>query len=187
MLATELLLKRTSCPKLQSPAPTTEQFNIIKSAALRVPDHAALKPWQFVVFQGEEALTKLGNIYADAAKKADPNCDESVISRAKQLPHRAPMVVVCIAKYSQHPKVPHVEQLVSAGCAVMAMQQAAFAQGLGGMWRTGSYTQNENVKEAFGLTKLDEIVGFLYLGTPSITVPEKSIPDHNNYFTEWSK
>lgn len=50
------------------------------------------------------------------------------IERSVQLPHRAPMIIVAIAKYIEHEKVPKVEQIASASCAVMAMQMAAVAQ-----------------------------------------------------------
>lgn len=57
------------------------------------------------------------------------------------------MIVIAIAKYQEHPKVPRIEQVQSAGCSVLAMQQAAFAQGLGGVWRTGYFAQSAAVKK----------------------------------------
>ena len=139
MNALELLLERQSDSKLTTPGPTSEQLEIIKQAALRAPDHAALKPWQFILVEGE-AREKLGEIYYQAALKN--NADEKTLERAKELPLRAPLIIICIAKYKPHAKVPRIEQVQSAGCAVMAMQQAAFAQGLAGVWRTGSYAQD---------------------------------------------
>ncbi|WP_199612014.1 NAD(P)H nitroreductase [Flocculibacter collagenilyticus] len=185
MSAHELLTNRKSCARLTTPAPSKAQMNIIQTAALRVPDHAALKPWQFVIFEGDEALSALGKIYADAALKTDPEVEPAQIERAKQLPHRAPMVILCIAKYAEHPKVPHFEQIISAGCTVMAMQQAAFSMGLGAMWRTGSYAENRHVHDAFNLTEQDQIVGFLYLGTPVHSVPDRTVPDFEDYFSYW--
>lgn len=162
MDALDLLLNRQSDSKLSEPGPTPQQFDIIKHAALRAPDHAALKPWQFIVVEGQ-ARAKLGEIYYQAARQE--NADEAICQRAKELPMRAPMVIICIAKHTEHAKVPRVEQVISAGCAVMAMQQAAFAQGLAGVWRTGSYAHSDFVKSALGIEEADEIVGFLYLGS----------------------
>ncbi|MFM9816027.1 nitroreductase family protein, partial [Streptomyces scabiei] len=88
---------------------------------------------QFIIVEGE-GRDRLGEIYYKSAVTEQQ--DEKVISRAKELPLRAPMIIIAIAKYQQHPKVPRIEQVQSAGCAVLAMQQAAFAQGLGGVWRT---------------------------------------------------
>ena len=96
------------------------------------------------------------------------------------------MVIVAIAKYKAHDKVPRAEQVASASCAVMAMQMAAFAQGFNGIWRTGSYAQCDTVKAGFNLSEDDEIVGFLYLGTPAIETPSKVRPEPDPFFTFWS-
>lgn len=174
MDAVALLLNRQSCPRLQAPAPSAEQLDIIFAAAARVPDHMGLQPYQFIVAE-QEGLSKLGEIFALAAKNEGQ--PEEVISRAAQLPHRAPMVIVISAKPIKHNKVPEIEQVITAGCAAMAMQQAAFAQGLGAVWRTGSYAFNDEVKQALELEPNDHIVGFLYLGTQVISAPIKASKD----------
>ncbi|TRY30228.1 NAD(P)H nitroreductase [Aliiglaciecola sp. M165] len=182
MQALDLLLNRRSQPRLEEPAPQGELLENIMQAALRAPDHACLTPWKFIVCQGR-GLVRLGEIFEEAAINAD--LDEKQITRAPQLPLRAPMVIIVIAKYTEHPKVPWVEQVASASCATQAMQMAALAQGFGGVWRTGSYAQNEDVKCAFYLEEKDEIVGFLYLGTPtneSMPAPKRNTSD---YFEFW--
>ena len=68
----------------------------------------------------------------------------------------------------ENDKVPLWEQEMSAGCAVMAMQMAAIAQGFGGIWRSGALTESAVVREAFDCRPQDKIVGFLYLGTPQL-------------------
>ena len=73
-----------------------------------------------------------------------------------------------VAHCEEHHKVPRWEQVVSAGCAVMAMQMAALAQGFNGIWRSGPFTDNALVREAFECREQDQIVGFLYLGTPQL-------------------
>ena len=57
---------------------------------------------------------------------------------------------------------------MSAGCAVMAMQMAAVAQGFNGIWRSGALTESPVVREGFQCGAQDKIVGFLYLGTPQL-------------------
>jgi nitroreductase len=165
MQALDLLLNRSSQPRLQAPAPEGEVLENIKQAALRAPDHACLAPWKFIVCQNQ-GLTRLGKVFEQAAIAA--NKSEKEIERAPQLPLRAPMVMVAIAKYTEHDKVPWVEQVASASCAVHAMQMAAVAQGFAGVWRTGSFAQDAIVKQAFDLAEQDEIVGFLYLGSSAV-------------------
>ena len=183
MDAVTLLTTRYSSPRLTEPAPAGEDLQLIKQAALQVPDHGHLRPWRFVVFNGRSALQKLGDIFAEAALEDDPSVSDEVVERARQLPLRAPMVIACIAKCVEHPKVPFSEQVQSAACAVMAMQQAAFALGFGGIWRSGAYTQYDYVKQAFELAADDEIVGFLYLGTPNGQAPNRTPLDADNFFS----
>ncbi|MDP4982287.1 NAD(P)H nitroreductase [Pseudoalteromonas tunicata] len=165
MNALELLLTRQSDARLTEPGPNSEQLSIIKQAALLAPDHGALTPWQFIVVQGE-GRERLGDVFYRSA--CHHQLDERNLERAKTLALRAPLVIICIAKYVENNKVPRIEQVQSAACAVFAMQQATFAQGLGGVWRTGHYAQCELIKAELGLNVDDEIVGYLYLGTPEV-------------------
>ena len=183
MDAVTLLTTRYSSARLTEPAPSGEALAIIKQAALQVPDHGHLRPWRFVVVNGRKSLEKLGDIFAEAAVEDDPAISNDLLERARQLPLRAPMVIVCIAKAVEHAKVPLIEQQQSAACAVMAMQQAAFAQGFGGIWRTGAYAQLDFVKQALELGEDDEIVGFLYLGTPNGEPAKRHTPDPAEYFS----
>ncbi|WP_428771625.1 NAD(P)H nitroreductase [Vibrio sp.] len=175
MEALELLLNRRSVAKLNQPAPEGQALENIIRAGLRAPDHGGLTPWRFVISQGE-GLQKLANILVAAAELN--NSEEAVISKLKNAPFRAPMVITVIAKVTEHAKVPALEQYLSAGCAVQAMQLAAVAQGFQGFWRSGEWMFHPAVKEAFGLQGDDCIVGFLYLGTPDSTpvkVPEREL------------
>ncbi|KTD98260.1 NAD(P)H nitroreductase [Pseudoalteromonas sp. H71] len=180
MDAIELLLTRQSDSKLTEPGPSPEQLDIIKQAALRVPDHGCIAPWQFILVQGD-ARIKLGEMYYQCALAEQQS--EKVVNRAKDLPLRAPVIIIAIAKYEEHPKVPRIEQIQSAGCSVLAMQQAAFAQGLGGVWRTGYFAQSNAVKQALNLNELDEIVGYLYIGTPAVDCKKSPRHKPESYFT----
>jgi len=42
---------------------------------------------------------------------------------------------------------------------------AAFAQGLGALWRTGEPAYDDGVKSALGIDPDDQIIGFIYVGT----------------------
>ncbi|MDX3774242.1 NAD(P)H nitroreductase [Chromatiaceae bacterium AAb-1] len=184
MDALTLLTTRHSSPRLTEPAPSGEVLENIKRAALQVPDHAWLRPWRFVIAEGRQALNRLGDIFAEAAIEDDPAISGEMQERARQLPLRAPMVIICIAKCTANHKVPLHEQQQSAACAVMAMQQAAFAQGFGGIWRTGIYAQLDFVKQALELGEDDEIVGYLYLGTKAgetYNRPELKTEDYFSY------
>ncbi|OLQ75276.1 nitroreductase [Photobacterium proteolyticum] len=174
MDALSLLLNRRSLPKLMEPAPQGEVLENIFRAGLRAPDHAGLTPWRFIVSHGE-GLNKLADILVEAAK-AD-GVDEATIEKAARAPFRAPMVITVVAKVTEHEKVPVIEQHLSAGCAAQAMQMAAVAQGFSGFWRTGKWAYHPVVREALGVQGDDQIVGFLYIGTPGCRAAKVSERD----------
>jgi len=180
--AITLLTQRQSHPRLVEPAPSGNTLTNIMQAAVRAPDHACLAPWHFFICEGE-GLNKLGQLFVESATAN--NKAQKDIERAALLPHRAPMVIVTAMKYTPHEKVPRVEQIASTACATMAMQMAAQAQGFNGMWRTGSYATCGIVKQGFGLSEQDELVGFLYLGTPQTKAGIKPARDINQYFSRF--
>lgn len=170
MNALELLTKRQSDPQLTSPAPNKAQLDTIFQAAVRVPDHAALAPYRFIVAEGE-GLDKLAQVYIKAL--ADKGAEQAKLDKAAKMPFRAPMVITIVTQYQEHEKVPHSEQLITAGCAAHAMQMAAYSLGLGAMWRTGDLAFNDTVKQGLGIDTHQDIVGFLYIGTKAKDMPEK--------------
>lgn len=182
MDALELLTTRSSQPRLMEPAPSGEALEVIKKAAIRAPDHASLKPWRFIVCQGN-GRRKLGDLLEQAAIAG--GLSDRDIDRAQDLPMRAPLVIIAIAKYKAHPKVPQIEQVASTACAIHSMQMAAVAQGYQGIWRTGIYSQDDNLRQALFLEDEDEIVGFLYLGTSAKEISDKSNLDPEDFFEYW--
>ncbi|GAA0789151.1 nitroreductase family protein [Marinobacterium sediminicola] len=166
MEALDALINRVSSPRLEGPAPSSEQLEQLLKAALRAPDHGALRPWRFIITEGE-GLVKLGRLYADAARADDPELADARYEKYCNMPLRAPMVITVVAVTSDHPKVPISEQLISAGCAAHSITQVAYAMGLGAMWRTGEMAYHPRVKQGLGLLEGEEIVGYLYLGQKS--------------------
>jgi len=79
---------------------------------------------------------------------------------------RSPTVLVvgCVV-VRDHPKVPEIEQVLSAGAAVQNMFLAAHDLGYGVMWKTGPAAYEPGVKRAVGLAQEDHIVAILHLGT----------------------
>ena len=93
-------------------------------------------------------------------------------------------MIVAVAEIQEHPKVPPVEQITGTAAAIQNMSVAIYALGYSSIWRTGKAAFNEGVKKSLGFSAKDEIVGFLYVGTPTVQreVPENKVED---YFKEW--
>jgi len=85
------LLNRSSHPAqhLAEPAPDDEQLAQILRCGLTAPDHAAMRPWRFITIRGE-ARNTLGEIFAAAAVKDDPNVSERKIAAIKDKPLPSP-------------------------------------------------------------------------------------------------
>ncbi|GEO81118.1 NAD(P)H nitroreductase [Pararhodospirillum oryzae] len=174
MDALELLLTRRSCAALAAPAPTGEALDAILTAGTRVPDFKHLHPYEFLIASGA-GLDRLGALMTEAARKAGK--PDEVIERCARLPHRAPLVIVVVARHKPHEVVTVFEQQLCAGAALHAMQMAAVAQGFGGIWRSGWLMVDRTLHAALDLGDQDQIVGFLYLGTPTTApAPRPAVP-----------
>ncbi|MFV1873769.1 MAG: nitroreductase family protein [Oleiphilus sp.] len=184
----ELLCQRVSSPRLTEPAPDKQALNLIYKSALRAPDHMMLRPWRYLVIEGD-ARNKLSDIFLRAAEAKALSLGEPLsdfkVDKLKSMTHRAPMIIVAIASLVEHPKVPEQEQLLSCGVGVGYMLLALQAQGFGGIWRTGDLAFDQHVYQDLGLAENESIVGFLYLGTPAGEL--KSVPELNpdDFFRVW--
>jgi nitroreductase len=186
MDAIAALHQRVSTPRLTAPGPTPEQLNILFKAALRAADHGNMRPWRFLIVEGE-GLTRLGELFARIAAAKNPDITQAELDRCHALPQRAPMIIVSIAKCQANPKVPQIEQIISAGAATQNLLNAAFAIDVGAVWRTGDMAYDPQVKQALGLLAGEEIIGFIYVGTP--TVPPHAPREQNpsDFFSVWSQ
>lgn len=179
-----LLHNRNSAPKLIAPAPSDVEMQHAFLAASRAPDHAWLRPWRFITIEGDRRAA-FGEVLASNMRLRDLAPDPKIVEKASKSPLRAPLLVVVVTKLSEHPKVPHSEQRLSAGCAAQAILLACEAMGYAGIWRTGNSAFDRNVMSDLGLESSEEITGFLYLGTRD--GPGKKIPpfDQDQYVSSW--
>lgn len=184
MDALDALHRRSSVPKLSDPIPSQEMLENIYKAAFSAADHAVLKPWRFLVIKGD-SRERLGKLFVEAGIAKNPSLDSAAIEKLRCKPLRAPLILVCISSFKAHPKVPEIEQDLSAGAATQNMLLAAFAQGLGAMWRTGSLAYDPIVKSGLGLSETEKIIGFLYIGTINGGTKQLSEPDTQSHFQDW--
>ncbi|MNR44305.1 putative NAD(P)H nitroreductase YdjA [compost metagenome] len=90
------------------------------------------------------------------------------------MPLRAPLLIVVVARLQDHFKVPKSEQKLAAACAAHGILLAAHAQGIGAVWRTGELSYAPSVAKGLGLSEGEEVIAFLYVGTPQkeLRVPQ---------------
>ncbi len=185
MNAIETLTTRASALKLTEPAPSPAEMEIILSAAVRAPDHGKLRPWSFLLVRGD-ARERLGDVFAEALLARDPDAPRQMVDAERLKPMRAPLLIVVAATADpDHPKIPEIEQVMSASCAAMNMFLAAHALGYGCMWKTGAPAYDKSVKSALGLAPRHHIVAILYIGTHAMPPADIRRPNPADFVREW--
>ena len=184
MDAIKNITNRVSARELAKPYPTPEEMAIVYKGALRAPDHAWLRPSSFIEIQGE-GLKKLSDAFVSCAKENIEDLEIEKLKKYEQAPFRAPMIVVLICTPREHPKVPEVEQIMSTATAGQNILLALNSMGYGGMWRTGTFSLNDKIGKYLELDEGQQVVGYLYIGTPEGKA--KKIPELNtqDFVTKW--
>lgn len=174
----DAMMARASEPRLQAPAPDRGLLEKAFQCASRAPDHALLRPWRYLVIEGE-GLVRLGELFAETAA-SDAERDKS-----RRMPLRAPMIIVGITSLKPHPKVPEVEQHMSTASGMAYLLLALQSAGYGAMWRTGATAYEAVVRQGLGLAENESIAGFLYVGTVASAKPPVPRPALEEFVSDW--
>ena len=171
--------KSISATFLKEPAPDEAQLEEILTVAARVPDHGKLAPWRFIVFR-DDAGKRAGALLADLYAARNPDAAEARLAEERDRLARAPLVVAVVSRAAPHPKIPEVEQLLSAGNAAMNIVLAAHALGFSAQWTTGWIAYDEEAGRILGLKPGETFVGFVHIGTaiaPPVDRPRPALAD----------
>lgn len=171
---------------LTEPGPTEEDLDLILRAAMAAPDHKSLRPWRFIVIEGE-GLKKFGELMAAAHKEREPDTSGKKLAKSAAKALRAPMIIAICLHEQEHRKVPRVEQVLSAGCAMQQMLLAAEALGYGAAVLSGLNMFGTPVHKGLGLKENEEMLGLFYIGTPRKDLPKKPRPEVSDFVRRWPK
>ena len=162
---------RRSIGNLHEPAPSHEQIRAAIGCAATAPDHKKLRPWRFIVTEGD-ARQQLGQALVSAAQAQaaveGETLSEKTLHKTANLPLRAPVIITVVTQMQAHKKVPPFEQMLSAGAAVQNLILALKAQGFSTVWRTGLLCNEPAVKAYFGIGEDDYVTAFIYTGTSPV-------------------
>ncbi|WP_322004737.1 nitroreductase family protein [Paraburkholderia tropica] len=182
--ALDVLLSRRSHWPLAEPAPRDAELDLIFEAAMRAPDHGKLRPWRFVVVRGE-ARGALGDLLVDIAASRTPESPREAHAHRRQRAFAAPLVIALAAAISHDTGIPEVEQVLALGAATMNMLNAIHALGYGGFWATGADSYDTRMHDALGFAENEQVLGFLFVGTPPASSADKPRPPGADYVREW--
>ena len=185
-VALDALLSRASVPArtLLAPGPDERTLGVAVAAALRAPDHGGLRPWRFVVIEGE-GRAKLGALLADALAARAPDTPAERLQLEREKPLRAPTVVVAGAAIRHGHKIPVWEQEAAAAAGTMNFIHALEMSGFGGMWVSSDGLRDPAVKVGLGFAAADTLIGWLYVGTPPAERPRPERADPAGFFRRW--
>lgn len=170
---------------LGDPAPNDADLRDILQAGMSAPDHGAIRPWRFKVIRGDDR-NRLSDLFEKALIEKEPEADADAIANIRSKPLRSPLIVaVCAEVMENHPKVPPIEQIIATACATQNILMAAQDKGFGAVLLTGWVAQNDTVKKGLGFQSKDEIIGFLYMGTPTDEPRTKKRPEVESFISNW--
>jgi nitroreductase len=175
----ELLTTRRSVPPrlLTDPAPSEDELQTILTIAARVPDHARLVPWRFLVID-RAAAERIGETIVDVFREDHPDAEPAQIALERARLMRAPLVIGVVSRITpDHPKAPEWEQILSAGAVCINVLHAATALGYGANWHTEWYAYDRRVLPTLGVAPEERIAGFIHIGTPAEKPAERPRPD----------
>ena len=184
----DLLLKRRSvvAANITEPGPDAAALETILRAATRVPDHGKLAPWRIQVLH-KEGQERLGDLFADLFAKEIPEANDKQIEFERQRPQRAPVLLVVTSKVIKPHKIPELEQLLSGGAVCTNMLIAANALGFCAQWLTEWPAYRPEITRALGHDpESDQIIGFVYIGTPAEPPTERLRPALEDVVSEWT-
>lgn len=184
----DLLDQRRSVPamKLAAPGPDAAQLARMLRSAVRAPDHGKLTPWRLIVLEGDARIAFADRLAAIAL--ADhPELPEAKRAKDHQRYEHAPLIIAVVATIDPtHPKVPAQEQLLSAGCVAYNLLFAAQAAGFAAQLLTGWAAYDTKVGDVLGLGTGERVIGFVYVGTPTLAAPERERPAIADKVTRWT-
>src|ERR671919_2988819 len=97
MDALEAVLTRHSVAPtfLGEPAPDDAALERILAAGACAPDHGRLRPWRFIVIRGQ-ARERLGEVFAEALLKRQPDARPEALEQERGRPLRAPVLIAVV-------------------------------------------------------------------------------------------
>lgn len=151
--------------RMGRPGPSAAELTQILSAALAAPDHGALRPWR-VIHCTEAGKARLAELFIAAKLRAKPEAAEAELARERDKAMKPPVLLAMLATPKPaKAEITEAEQLAAAGAALQSILLAAFGLGYGAIILSGSRCADPAVRQAFGASPNDHLLGFISIGT----------------------
>lgn len=171
---------------LQEPGPNAAELEQILTIGTRVPDHGKLTPWRLVVWEGD-ARIRAGEKIAEVARRNNPAVEEAALEADRRHFLPAPLTIGVVFSPKHSPKIPELEQFMSAVNVCFALEHAAFASGFAATWTTRWVVFDAAAQTALGARGGERFIGFIHIGTPTIKPEDRPRPPLETVVTRWSE
>ena len=176
--------RQTILPKrLGAPGPGDAQLRQILGAAAHAPDHDRLLPWRFVLVPGRER-ERLAAVFEASLRERDAAATPEQLAQAREKAFRAPVLMLAVARLAGESEVPHLERVLSAGCAIQNMLLMATALGFGSALTSGKALRSEALRKLFSLGPDEQALCFVSIGTPTSRKAARERPAPEAYVSE---
>lgn len=170
--------------RLVAPGPSPEQQQRLFEAAAAAPDHGQIRPWRFVIVP-PAARQRLADVFALALADRDPNATPEQIDQARDKAHRAPLLMLAIARLgTTEPDIRPLERLVSLGAAIQNLLLYANSLGYGTGLTSGQALESARLRTLFALGTGEEPVCFVNVGTVAKHKPPRLRPTPAMFVSE---
>ena len=196
--------RNVSPRRLIAPGPSAEQLQDILGAAAAAPDHGQLLPWRFVMVPIAQR-ERLADVFGLALQDRDPSATAEQVESAREKAHRAPFLMLAIARLADHPVPPgaasgrgsehplaidvevnDAERLVSLGCAIQNVLLSAHAAGFGTGVTSGQALASARLRALFNLQEREQAVCCINIGSVAKNKPSPVRPQVLDYVSELS-
>lgn len=132
--------------------------------AVFAPNHGRTEPWHFVVFSGV-SLKKLNEVQAGLYKELSGEKFMKSKYERMLLQHETVCysIAICL-RPGANPNIPEWEEIAALGCAVQNMALTIANYGLGGMWASGNFNDNPQIRNFIGMNESDRLLGYFLVG-----------------------
>lgn len=178
------LLKRSSTRDLQDPAPSGEILKQILEAGLCAPHRGRIKPWKWILIQGEDRKPFAEAIRA-ASIRVHPDISKEKLECRVSAFMDAPLVIG-IGGIFEDSCFPLNEQRYAVAAGAMNILNALHFEGFSGIWLSGAFCDDKEFLKYLGLQD-GELLGFILAGTPNDNgqTVDKKRPDLNDHVLNW--
>ncbi|MCM3179345.1 nitroreductase family protein [Cytobacillus horneckiae] len=174
----ELIKSRRSIKKFKQDDVSIDEIVELLEVAKWAPNHKMTEPWRFLLYSGE-GKEKFIQAYCGSQALKDGSLPDKAVKKSEYF-RSIPIHLVVVMPEDPRQKT-WDEDYGAVSALIQNFQLAAWARGIGMIWRTNDWIYNPVFREAIGVKPGEKVVATLMIGyaehvpeaKPRTTIREK--------------